>query len=82
MRNKLSDEAERLLKCDTAHHVDNMRVVSLCYLLHHLNLTQEISLLLPRCRRYGNNHVTVVSHVVLLSTFPRPILPSALLLAV
>ena len=47
---KLSDEAEGLLESDAAHHVHNVGVVALRDLLHHVNLGQEICLLLAsRC---------------------------------
>ncbi len=39
MRDKLCDEAQRLLNGDTAQHVDNMRVFALGNFLHHVNLT-------------------------------------------
>ena len=47
---ELSDEAERLLESDTTNHVHNVGVVAFRNLLHHVNLGQEICLLLAsRC---------------------------------
>ena len=36
--NKLSYQTQWLLQCDTSHHVHNVWVEALCYLLHHVNL--------------------------------------------
>ena len=48
--NELSDKAEGLLECDAAHHVDDVGVVALGYLFHHVNLFQKGSLFFPgRC---------------------------------
>ena len=42
MRYKLCDEAEWLLDGDTAYQVDNVVVVALRDLFHHLNLSEEV----------------------------------------
>ena len=42
MLHKLRDEAERLLDGHTANERDHMRVVAFGYLLHRVNLVEEV----------------------------------------
>lgn len=49
MFHKLCDETEWLLNGDTAHQADHMWVVSLGYLLHCINLVEEVGSLTACC---------------------------------
>lgn len=46
MRYKLCDETEWFLRGHTAHHVHNISTETLRYLLHHVYLHPEVTLLL------------------------------------
>ena len=43
MLHKLCNEAKGLLDGDTANELDHVGVITLCYLLHCVNLIQEVS---------------------------------------
>ena len=42
MFHEFCDEAEGLLDGDAAHQTHHMGILPLCYLLHHLNLHEEV----------------------------------------